>query len=61
MLFHRLQVRVRQLDRAEFLLGEAVQRAGDGEAVQFRAHSTTFGTVKKPCAASGALARILSG
>ena len=60
--------RIRALDRRDAGLGDLdrghlarlqrVARGGNGQLVQ--AHSTTFGTAKKPSRASGALERILS-
>jgi hypothetical protein len=58
-LLDRGDMRIRQLGSRECLAREAVQRLGNGEVGE-GAHSTTFGTAKKPPAASGALARILS-
>ena len=49
-----------QLDRADLARAQRAARLGDGQAAS-PAHSTTFGTVKKPARASGAFASTLSG
>jgi hypothetical protein len=46
-----------QIDGRDFALAQRIAGLGDGQFVQI-AHSTTFGTAKKPSRASGAFFRI---
>src|SRR3546814_11069376 len=57
----RANVFFRQCGRRDFALAQCVASLGDRQIRRLRHHSTTFGTVKKPCAASGALASTFSG
>src|SRR5690606_9966685 len=57
---HRPDVRLGQLACGERALRQPGESVRHGEIGKIGHYSTTFGTAKKPCAVSGALARILS-
>ena len=56
----RVQAGLRQVHGGQIALTQRVAGRGDGQGVR-RAHSTTFGTAKKPSRASGAFFRMRSG
>src|SRR5262249_21942048 len=65
MLFHLAEIGIGQLAGGELLGSQAPKGGGHGEMRQIAhemgiRYSTTLGTVKKPWAGSGALARIFS-